>query len=407
MALQSQAPRAGTNRRYTTTTRRKKSLAPWLALLGVAVIVGGLIMIFATPGDPSKTASAASPNERDSETAGANNGATAAQAGASGTAPTAPPTRPRSTGQAAASDTSNNSAAAGQADDPPARYAGPEAIATINEPKRKLVGENKDQYELGMQRLEAGDLVAGRALLSELLFREGALPRHEAKAVRDRLEFENQKTVFTRTRRPAEQIERDPIIALHKVQSGEYLGTIANTYRTPYQFIERVNDIEARKLQAGQTIQVLKGPVHARVDKSDYRMDLYVVDDAGLPIFLKSFDVGLGEFDSTPVGEYRIKPGSKVGPDAANGKGPSWRNPRTGEVYDSDDPDIPIGEYWMALEGMDEKTKGVVGYGIHATNDPDSIGQQQSMGCIRMRDDDVDEVFYTLFEGASTVQIVP
>jgi lipoprotein-anchoring transpeptidase ErfK/SrfK len=61
----------------------------------------------------------------------------------------------------------------------------------------------------------------------------------------------------------------------------------------------------------------------------------------------------------------------------------------------------------MALEGMDEKTKGVVGYGIHATNDPDSIGQQQSMGCIRMRDDDVDEVFYTLFEGASTVQIVP
>ena len=105
--------------------------------------------------------------------------------------------------------------------------------------------------------------------------------------------------------------------------------------------------------------------------------------------------------------KYLIKRGAKVGPDAANGTGPSWRNPRTEKFYESDDPDIPIGEYWMALEGTDENTKGKTGYGIHATNDPASIGRQESMGCVRMRDKDIDEVFYTLYEVASTVEIVP
>ncbi|MFN3166165.1 MAG: L,D-transpeptidase family protein [Phycisphaeraceae bacterium] len=384
-------------------------MAPWLALLGVAVIVVGLIVIFGGGDDPAKTANAATPGDSDAkqhqgEGTPSTAGQSVGQSASIGN--TDPPTRPRSGERTTANGNADNDTPS-RAGNPPERYAGPEAIATLNEPKHAFRGENKDQYELGMQRLEAGDLVNGRKLLSELLFRDGALPRAEAHEVRDLLTELNRQHVFSKSRRSAEQIDRDPIVALHKVQSGEYLGTIANTYRTPYQFIERVNNIEARRLQAGQTIQVLKGPVHARVDKSDYRMDLYVVDDAGLPIFLKSFDVGLGEFDSTPVGEYRIKPGSKVGPDAANGKGPSWRNPRTGKVYDSDDPDIPIGEYWMALEGTEERTKGVVGYGIHATNDPNSIGQQQSMGCIRMRDEDVDEVFYTLFEGASTVQIVP
>ncbi|MGB0768613.1 MAG: L,D-transpeptidase family protein, partial [Phycisphaeraceae bacterium] len=272
-----------------------------------------------------------------------------------------------------------------------------------NNETRQLIGAAKEQYETGMQRLESGDIPVGRALLSELLFRDGALPRHEAQAVRERLAFLNENTVFA-AKRSADQVRQDPIVSIHRVQSGEYLSTIGNTYRIPYQLIERINNIEARRLQAGQNIQVINGPVHARIDKSDYRMDLFVEDADGLRIYLKSYTVGLGEFDSTPLGTWLVKPGSKVGP--ANG-GPSWVNPRTGERYDRNDPDIPIGEYWMALEGQDDNTRDKKGYGIHATNDPESIGRQESMGCIRMRDEDVDQVFYTLFEGASRVEIVP
>lgn len=392
MALQSQAPRSGGTRRYTGSNRRKKGLTPWLVLLGLVVIVAGLYVLFSDPDDPSNPSNVnASEGGGDIQPSGTDDPA----ALTSNTPP-----RNETTGNTPP-DRSTRPSEPDNTDDPTQPDPRVEAIARSE--TRKLLGESKDQYETGMQRLEAGDIPVGRALLSELLFREGALPRHEAQAVRERLAFLNENTVFSK-KRNAEQISRDPIVSLHKVQSGEYLSTIGNTYRIPYQLIERINNIDARRLQAGQGVQVINGPVHARIDKSDYRMDLYVEDADGLYIYLKSYTVGLGEFDSTPIGKWIVKPGSKVGP--ANG-GPSWVNPRTGERYDRNDPDIPIGEYWMALEGIDDNTRDKKGYGIHATNDPESIGRQESMGCIRMRDEDIDQVFYTLFEGASVVEIVP
>lgn len=399
MALQSQAPRpAGGNRRYSSSGRRKKGLAPWLILLGLVVIIAGLVVLFSDPEDPTAPANAnADVDGQDASSAGGGDPdllvtsppmREGSAAGGSDTTPVRPTQRPTTTQQAGTSD--------------PAR-PDPRLEAIARSDTRELLGAAKEQYETGMQRLESGDIPVGRALLSELLFRDGALPRHEAQAVRERLAFINEETVFSR-KRNAEQIAKDPILSLHTVQSGEYLSTIGNTYRIPYQLIERINGIDARRLQAGQGVQVIRGPVHAQIDKSDYRMDLFVEDPDGLRIYLKSYTVGLGEFDSTPIGKWLVKPGSKVGP--ANG-GPSWVNPRTGERYDRNDPNIPIGEYWMALEGMDDNTRDKKGYGIHATNDQESIGRQESMGCIRMRDEDVDQVFYTLFEGASIVEIVP
>jgi LysM repeat protein len=364
-------------------------LAPWLILLGLVVIVAGLIVLFSDPDDPTAPSNAnaddgsLSPGDTGPASFVADDPEIDRPTPRPSESNTTPPEREPTNGTPSRPD-------------PP--------ITTLEASEtRQLRGAAKDQYETGMQRLESGDIPVGRALLSELLFRPGALPRHEAQAVRERLAFLNENTVFTK-KRNAEQIARDPIVALHKVQTGEYLSTIGNTYRIPYQLIERINNIDARRLQAGQGVQVIKGPVHAQIDKSDYRMDLYVEDPDGLRIYLKSYTVGLGEFDSTPIGKWIVKPGSKVGP--ANG-GPSWVNPRTGERYDRNDPDIPIGEYWMALEGIDDNTRDKKGYGIHATNDQDSIGRQESMGCIRMRDEDVDQVFYTLFEGSSIIEIVP
>ncbi|MFK7790156.1 MAG: L,D-transpeptidase family protein [Phycisphaeraceae bacterium] len=404
MALQSQAPRTGgPPRRYTGSTRRKKGLAPWLILLALVVIVAGLFFLFSDQADPTATANASENASEDTTT-------TPPSDASVGTGPLVsnPPDRDTASDDRrtpppdrATQNQVTNDRTTTTANDP--TRPDPRLAAIAASETRQLLGAAKDQYETGMQRLESGDIPVGRALLSELLFRDGALPRHEAQAVRERLAFLNENTIFSKKRNAA-QIAKDPIVALHKVQSGEYLSTIGNTYRIPYQLIERINSVDARRLQAGQGVQVIKGPVHAQVDKSDYRMDLYVEDPDGLRIYLKSYTVGLGEFDSTPIGKWIVKPGSKVGP--ANG-GPSWVNPRTGKRYDRNDPDIPIGEYWMALEGLDDNTRDKKGSGIHATTDPESIGRQESMGCIRMRDEDVDQVFYTLFEGASIVEIVP
>ena len=48
-------------------------------------------------------------------------------------------------------------------------------------------------------------------------------------------------------------------------------------------------------------------------------------------------------------------------------------------------PGNPVGTRWMSL--------GYKGYGLHGTNHPESIGHAASHGCIRMRNQDVEELF--------------
>ena len=48
-------------------------------------------------------------------------------------------------------------------------------------------------------------------------------------------------------------------------------------------------------------------------------------------------------------------------------------------------PTNPVGTRWMGL--------GFKGYGVHGTNHPESIGHAASHGCIRMRNQDVEELF--------------
>jgi L,D-transpeptidase ErfK/SrfK len=59
-----------------------------------------------------------------------------------------------------------------------------------------------------------------------------------------------------------------------------------------------------------------------------------------------------------------------------------------------DDPENPLGEYWLGLGNH---------IGIHGTNDPASIGQAASRGCIHLGDDDIAEVFGLLSPGSKVL----
>jgi lipoprotein-anchoring transpeptidase ErfK/SrfK len=60
-------------------------------------------------------------------------------------------------------------------------------------------------------------------------------------------------------------------------------------------------------------------------------------------------------------------------------------------------PGNPVGTRWMGLSAK--------GYGIHGTNRPRSIGKAASHGCIRMRKDDLEELFDTV-ETGDEVEII-
>ena len=252
------------------------------------------------------------------------------------------------------------------------------------------------RLEEGLKLVEAGDLVAGRAVLSGLLFDADApLSAADARRARDAAAGANQQLIWSR-----EVVADDPLVEIHEVQPGELLGSIARPLGVPYEFLEDINRTPATRLRPKQRLKVVRGPFHAVVDKSEFRMDLYLDTSEGTPIYAASFPVGLGEGDSTPPGLWRIAPGSKV-------VDPDWRNPRTGQYYKPGDPANPIGERWMKLEGLDDHTRGLDGYGIHGTIDPDSIGRQASMGCIRLNDEGIERLFELLQDGKSTVRVVP
>jgi lipoprotein-anchoring transpeptidase ErfK/SrfK len=72
-------------------------------------------------------------------------------------------------------------------------------------------------------------------------------------------------------------------------------------------------------------------------------------------------------------------------------------------VYEGSDPNNPRGAYWIGLTGVDGEAVGKLSYGIHGTIEPDSVGKMSSMGCIRLRNDDVKQIYELLVEGKSIV----
>jgi len=188
----------------------------------------------------------------------------------------------------------------------------------------------------------------------------------------------------------------------YRVQAGDNLERIAyrNDLGVDWRLIARINNIaDPSKIQVGQTLKLVRGPFHARVHKNAYRMDLFhgSPDEPEDWRYIRSFAVGLGEYDGTPTGMFRVRRDSKL-------VNPAWINPRTGERFAADDPENPIGERWIGLEGLGEASR-FTGYGIHGTIEPDSIGSQASMGCVRLHNDDVEIVYELLAEQVSVVII--
>lgn len=109
----------------------------------------------------------------------------------------------------------------------------------------------------------------------------------------------------------------------------------------------------------------------ARIVVSIPDRKLAVVEDGRV---VRVFDTAVGApVSPSPVGTFRIvmrlenptwySKGKVVGPGKAN----------------------PIGTRWIGLS--------MKGYGIHGTNVPRSIGRAASHGCIRLRNQDVEELF--------------
>lgn len=255
-----------------------------------------------------------------------------------------------------------------------------------------------DLVEQARGHLNRGELVSARAVLNDAL-RSNQATESDRQRIREDLTTINKELFFGATVYPG-----DALSEVYEIQSGDSLARITKTQSltVDWRLIQRINRIsDPTRIRVGQKIKLVRGPIHAVVTKHAYRIDLY----AGPPehtdqwVFLCSFPVGLGEGNSTPVGEFVVRNNSKL-------INPVWRNPRTGEHFAADNPENPIGERWIGIEGVGESAVHD-GYGIHGTIDPGSIGKDASMGCVRMNDAAVEVVYEMLVEQVSRVIVNP
>ncbi|MBR3721936.1 MAG: L,D-transpeptidase family protein [Selenomonadaceae bacterium] len=102
---------------------------------------------------------------------------------------------------------------------------------------------------------------------------------------------------------------------------------------------------------------------------------------------VRLYPIAIGRPSSTtPVGYFKI---------SSKDKNPTWTDPSNHRNVIPSGPSNPLGYRWMQLYGN---------YGIHGTNNPSSIGHYVSNGCIRMKEENVEELF-DLVEIGTPVEI--
>ena len=166
---------------------------------------------------------------------------------------------------------------------------------------------------------------------------------------------------------------------LYTIQAGDSLNKIAKKYHTTVEAIQKSNGLNTANpiIFPGKTLYIYQGDWSIKVSKSKFRLYLY----NGKRLF-KIYNVGVGRQGRTPEGQFKI---------ANKQKHPIWYNEGKAIAYGT--KENVLGTRWMALKPIGKTDQHLRGYGIHGTWKPETIGTKSSNGCIRMKNDEVNELF--------------
>jgi len=162
--------------------------------------------------------------------------------------------------------------------------------------------------------------------------------------------------------------------ASYVVRPNETLTSIAKDMETKVEILLLANNMTNDRIRAGQTLRISRVYPEIVVERDKYTLTLLWKNTP-----VRSFQVGIGKNNSTPVGQFVVE--NKI-------IHPPWTRP-SGGVIPYGDPENILGTRWMGLKGTSEHT----GYGIHGTTQPETVPGPTSAGCVRMRNADVEELF--------------
>lgn len=237
-----------------------------------------------------------------------------------------------------------------------------EEFKTVEKP------EAKKQETLGLdiidKYIKEGKKYEARNALSDI-FISKKIPEKE-KEIKEQLDRLNEELVFSSSPSP------DDVI--YTVQPGDVLARIAKQFNTNYELIMRINGKTTTRLNVGEKLKILTGKTKILASKTDFTLTLLLNDH-----YVKQYRIGTGKNDKTPMGTFEVK--NKM-------KEPTWYSPNGG-IFPYGHQENILG---TRLIGFKDKPD-VIGYGIHGTTLPETIGTASSNGCVRMINSDVEELY--------------
>jgi lipoprotein-anchoring transpeptidase ErfK/SrfK len=200
------------------------------------------------------------------------------------------------------------------------------------------------------------------------------LTKEKAKQIKQTLAELNKKLIFSKM----PTVDSD----IYIIKSGDTLSSIANKYKVEVGgdialgHIRRVNQMKTDRIYPEDKVKIITGKFHIEVNKTDMTLTLYVNDD-----FVKEYQVATGKPGSdTPTGLFHIV-GKVVNP------------PWTFRYEDGRSEIIPFGDTRNVLGTRWMGFKESPRLGVHGTTIPESIGKKATDGCIRLRNDEVEELY--------------
>ncbi len=224
----------------------------------------------------------------------------------------------------------------------------------------------REQLSAAEVKLAAGETLAGHRDLSKLYWNHKDF-RPQMQDTIDR----TAKSIFLQS--------QPHFVSPYVIQSGDRLEVIAKKYSISWEYLAKLNHTNPKRIQIDQKLKVVKGPFGAVIDLADFALTVHLQG-----YYVKRYDVGIGKDGASPIGKFAVL--NKV-------ENPPYTG-SDGKVIAADDPSNPLGERWIDIGDS---------YGIHGTIDPRSIGKAESKGCIRMRDDEIIEVYDFLVKSSEVV----
>ncbi len=237
--------------------------------------------------------------------------------------------------------------------------------------KLKMTSPVDASYEQAQELVSSGKLLEARSAFQQIVTEHPDYK--EIEKVQNDLYSLNMRILFSNI--------QSPEAIVHEVKVGDTLGKISKQYNVTMDLIKTCNSLKGETVRVGQKLRIWTGKFSILVNKSQNTLMLKSGEEV-----LKVYSVSTGANNSTPVGSFKIV--TKL-------ENPVWF--KAGAVIPPESPDNVLGTRWLGFN--------LEGYGIHGTVEPDKIGQQVTAGCVRMRNDDVEELYKVVPRGTEVTVV--